>query len=194
MLIQSIIGTSYNTTGGGGGGGHHYNRSNRGGNGGSGIVIIRHLKSSGTSTFNGLADNRSSIIFNMDPANIAKGMAVEVLVVGGGGGGGMDMGGGGGGGGVVYNPAMRVQLNAAMTVTVGAGGNGSPGTYGSNPATGFTGGNSSVGEIVGFGGGGGGSGHSSTDGYSANSEWRVSFDLQMLRSSWKHKACRTTHY
>jgi hypothetical protein len=80
----------------------------------------------------------------------------------------MDMGGGGGGGGVVYNPAMRVQLNAAMTVIVGAGGNGSPGTYGSNPVTGFTGGNSSVGEVVGYGGGGGGSGHSSSPGYAGN--------------------------
>ena len=155
-------------TGGGGGGGHHYNRSNRGGNGGSGVVIIRHLKSAGTSTFNGLADNRSSLIFCMDPANTGEALSVEVLVVGGGGGGGMDMGGGGGGGGVVARQNLQVQINSPMTVIVGAGGNGSPGTYGSNPVTGFTGGNSSIGDIVGYGGGGGGSGHSSTTGYGGN--------------------------
>jgi hypothetical protein len=86
-------------------------------------------------------------------------MAVEVLVVGGGGGGGMDMGGGGGSGGVVYNKAMPVKLNSPMTVIVGAGGNGSPGPYASNPPPGSTGGNSSVGEIIAYAGGGGGSGH-----------------------------------
>jgi hypothetical protein len=166
--VNSPGGDGGKSTGGGGGGGMHYNRNNRGGNGGSGIVIIRHLKSLGTSTFNGSADNRSSLIFSMDPANLGKGLSVEVLVVAGGGGGGMDMGGGGGAGGVVYNPAMTTQINAAMTVIVGAGGNGSPGTYGSNPVTGLTGGNSSVGEVVGYGGGGGGSGHSSSSGYSGN--------------------------
>lgn len=155
-------------TGGGGGGGMHYNRSNRGGNGGSGVVIIRHLKSAGTSTFNGLADNRSSMIFCMDAANTGKGLSVEVLVVGGGGGGGMDMGGGGGGGGVVSRQNLQVNINSPMTVIVGAGGNGSPGTYGANPVTGFTGGNSSIGDIVGYGGGGGGSGHTSTTGYGGN--------------------------
>lgn len=147
------------STGGGGGGGMHYNRNNRGGNGGSGIVIIRHLKSLGTSTFNGLADNRSSLIFSMDPANLGKGLAVEVLVVAGGGGGGMDMGGGGGGGGVVSRQNLQVQINSPLPVTIGAGGNGSPGTYGSSPVTGFSGNNSAIGDIVAYGGGGGGSGH-----------------------------------
>jgi hypothetical protein len=157
------------STGGGGGGGMHYNRNNRGGNGGSGIVIIRHLKSSGTSTFNGLADNRSSLIFSMDPANLGKGLSVEVLVVAGGGGGGMDMGGGGGGGGVVSHQNLQVQINSPMPVTVGAGGNGSPGTYGSSPVTGLTGSNSAIGDIIAYGGGGGGSGHY-IDVYATNSE------------------------
>jgi hypothetical protein len=147
----------------------HYNRNNRGGNGGSGIVIIRHLKSSGTSTFNGLADNRTSLIFSMDPANLGKGLCVEVLVVGGGGGGGMDMGGGGGGGGVVSRQNLQVQINSPMPVTIGAGGNGSPGTYGSSPVTGLTGNNSAIGDIIAYGGGGGGSGHY-IDVYATNSE------------------------
>lgn len=156
-------------TGGGGGGGMHYNRNNRGGNGGSGAVIIRHLKSAGTSTFNGLADNRSSMIFCMDPANTGKGLSVEVLVVGGGGGGGMDMGGGGGAGGVVSQQNLQVQINSPMSVTVGAGGNGSPGTYGASPVPGYSGSNSSIGNIVAYGGGGGGSGHY-IDGYATYSE------------------------
>jgi hypothetical protein len=63
---------------------------------------------------------------------------------------------------------MQVNINSPMTVTVGAGGSGSPGTYGANPVTGFTGGNSSIGDIVGYSGGGGGSGHTAVSGYSGN--------------------------
>jgi hypothetical protein len=46
-----------------------------------------------------------------------------------------------------------------MPVTIGAGGNGSPGTYGSSPVTGFSGNDSAIGNIIAYGGGGGGSGH-----------------------------------
>jgi hypothetical protein len=148
------------STGGGGGGGSHYNRNNGGGNGGSGIVIIRHLKSSGTSTFNGNgSQNRSTALFSLDAANQGKGGSVEVLIVAGGGGGGMDMGGGGGGGPAYKSANYPIEINTPLTIVVGAGGAGSPGTYASNPATGSIGANSSIGSTVMLGGGGGGSGH-----------------------------------
>ncbi len=156
--VNTPGGDAGKNTGGGGGGGMHYNRNNRGGNGGSGVVVIRHLKSLGISLFNGLIENKDSLIFSMDAANLNKGLSVEVLVVAGGGGGGMDMGGGGGGGGVVTQH-MQVTLDFPLVVTVGAGGSGSPGTYASSPAPGSTGGNSSIGNIVAYAGGGGGSGH-----------------------------------
>ncbi len=146
-------------TGGGGGGGSHYNRNNAGGNGGSGIVIIRHLRSAGTSTFNGQGDPMSSLMFSMDAANTAKGSAIELLVVGAGGGGGMDMGGGGGAGGVFLSNNYIISPNVAYPVTIGAGGAGSPGPYAGEPPAGSSGGSTSFGNLVMMGGGGGGSGH-----------------------------------
>ena len=147
-------------TGGGGGGGAHYFANNFGGNGGSGIVIIRYLKSLGTSTFNSSgAIPQNSLVFSFDAANLAKSSVVEVLVVAGGGGGGMDMGGGGGGGGVIYRNAYSVQTSTPITVTVGAGGAGAPNQYNVNPVAGSVGSNSVFGGLVARGGGGGGSGH-----------------------------------
>lgn len=146
-------------TGSGGGGGMHYNRNNQGGNGGSGIVVIRYLRTLGTSTFNGSPSYPlSPIIFNMDAANISKGFAVEALVVAGGGGGGMDMGGGGGGGQAIQ-ATVQVENGIAYPVTVGAGGAGSTGPYAGPPTSGSNGGDSSFGGLYCFGGGGGGSGH-----------------------------------
>lgn len=144
-------------TGGGGGGGAHYMKNNRGGNGGSGIVVIRYLRTLGTSTFGGqAAAPQNPIMLSVDAAELS---AVEVLIVAGGGGGGMDMGGGGGGGGVVYQKSYPVSLNTAYTVTVGGGGAGSPGPYGGDPPPGSKGQDSSFGGITAIGGGGGGSGH-----------------------------------
>lgn len=146
-------------TGGGGGGGAHYDYHNPGGNGGSGIVIIRYLKSLGTSTFSsGSPEQKSSSIFSFDAANLGKSSSVEVLVVAGGAGGGNDMGGGGGAGGVVYNNAYSVSINTPISVTIGAGGAGATG-YANNPLAGSAGGNTIFGGILTYGGGGGGSGH-----------------------------------
>jgi hypothetical protein len=144
-------------TGGGGGGGSHYMKGNRGGNGGSGIVIIKHLDSAGTSIFNNRRASRlSSLVLALDAAERS---CIELAVVAGGGGSGMDMGGGGGGGGVIYDKAYPVSLNTAYPVVIGAGGAGSPGTYGNNPAPGSNGNDSSFGGLTAIGGGGGGSGH-----------------------------------
>ncbi|MFA5794468.1 MAG: fibronectin type III domain-containing protein [Candidatus Brocadiia bacterium] len=90
--------------------------------------------------------------------NVTDGGNVEVLVVAGGGGGGADMGGGGGGGGVIYRSAYAI-TPCAMSVTVGAGGAGSPGPYNGTPVSGFIGQNSVFNSLVAIGGGGGGSGH-----------------------------------
>lgn len=143
-------------TGGGGGGGTHYNTNGGGGNGGSGIVIIRYLKSLGTSTFNNTSPSvQNSLLLSLDAANKPS---VEVLVVAGGGGGGSDMGGAGGGGGVIYKKSYPVTLNTALTVTVGAGGSGAVG-YANSPPAGSNGGNSVFDVLTAVGGGGGGSGH-----------------------------------
>lgn len=96
------------------------------------------------------------------------GNRIWYLTVAGGGGGGSDMGGGGGAGGVVENQHF-IATTGNYTVTVGAGGAGSTGVYGSNPVPGFTGGNSRFGTTeIAVGGGGGGSGHS-TPPYSSSS-------------------------
>ena len=86
---------------------------------------------------------------------------VQWLVVAGGGGGGKGgtMPGGGGGGGVLGSsttgqyalPVARLPLGEAITVTVGAGGSGAPGTAASR-----TGSPSVFGYLEAFGGGGGG--------------------------------------
>ena len=153
-------GNAGRNTGGGGGGGGHYFANNQGGNGGSGIVIIRYLKSLGTSTFStGSTEQKSSLIFQMDAANLGKSSTVEVLVVAGGGGSGMDMGGGGGGGGVIYKNAYSVATSTPITVTIGGGGAGAPNQYYGNPAAGSNGSNSVFGPLTALGGGGGGSGH-----------------------------------
>ena len=145
-------------TGGGGGGGMHYNRSNRGGNGGSGVVIIRHLSTSGTSTFSSSgAHPLSSLVLSLDAANTGKSSSVEVLIVGGGGGGGSDMGGGGGGG-KAYVTNYSTQIGVPITVTIGSGGSGATG-YANSPPPGSIGGTTSFGLISAIGGGGGGSGH-----------------------------------
>lgn len=144
-------------TGGGGGGGMHYCTNNRGGNGGSGVVIIRHLKSLGTSTFNGGHISQSSLLFSLDASTSGKSV-VEVLVVAGGGGGGMDMGGGGGAG-LAVQTTYTVSTNEPISVTIGAGGAGSPGPYAGPPPVGSNGSDTIFGLIKMKGGGGGGSGH-----------------------------------
>jgi hypothetical protein len=146
-------------SGAGGGGGGHYNRGNNGGDGGSGIVIIKHLRSLGDSSFNPTNSNNISarnnskfdlnndIIFNMDAQHEYPYALDHVLLVAGGGAGGMDMGGGGGAGGVVsyINYPVPYYENGFEEIyietSIGAGGTGS-GTYGSNPPPGGNGGDS----------------------------------------------------
>jgi len=57
----------------------------------------------------------------------------EVLVVGGGAGGGDQHGGGGGSGGLIFFPCYPVSPGGTVTVTVGCGGAGGPGTGGNGP-------------------------------------------------------------
>jgi len=77
--------------------------------------------------------------------------AVDVLVVGGGGGGGWDFGGGGGAGGLIYRPGFPVTPGGTVSVTVGDGGNQSPGSG----QPGGTGSDSVFGTLTAKGGGGG---------------------------------------
>lgn len=83
--------------------------------------------------------------------------AVEVLVVAGGGGGGGSTAGGGGGGGVIYNTNFAVTPGSALTVTVGAGGQGTV-RADQGAATNTSGGNSVFGSLTAIGGGKGYSG------------------------------------
>ena len=81
---------------------------------------------------------------------------VDILVVGGGGSGGTGVGGGGGGGGVVWKKGVALAVGS-HDVSVGAGG--IPADYVSDLETpnGTNGGNSSLDEIVAYGGGAGAS-------------------------------------
>lgn len=94
---------------------------------------------------------------NFTITSISGSASVELLVLAGGAGGGSDMGGGGGAGGLIYNPAYPVSIGA-YSVTIGGGGTGYN-DYGSSPRRGDSGGNSTFGPLVAFGGGGGSSGH-----------------------------------
>ena len=80
--------------------------------------------------------------------------AVDVLVVAGGGGGGSQHGGGGGAGGLVYRPGFTVTPGGTVTVTVGAGAAGDPGSDGGTDY-GSTGQDSVFGTLTAKGGGGG---------------------------------------
>jgi hypothetical protein len=84
------------------------------------------------------------------PAGVSN---VRALVVGGGGGGGADNGGGGGAGGYVTDTSFSVTPGDDVTVEVGSGGPGGPGSS----YTGLNGGRSAFGSLVARGGGGGGS-------------------------------------
>jgi len=86
----------------------------------------------------------------------------EVLVVAGGGGGAGDWGngggaGGGGAGGVLYSSSYRVTPGSGITVTVGNGGSGGPGTTqaGAGSNNGEPGQNSVFGNLIAIGGGAG---------------------------------------
>ncbi|MCX5784054.1 MAG: IPT/TIG domain-containing protein [Elusimicrobia bacterium] len=86
---------------------------------------------------------------------VATGGSVEVLVVAGGGGGGGQLAGGGGAGGYNYVADFAV-VNAAYSLSVGAGGAGGPATAPYNMNQGTNGGNSVFATITSIGGGGGG--------------------------------------
>jgi hypothetical protein len=79
---------------------------------------------------------------------------VEVLVVAAGGGGGFQVGGGGGAGGLVYTSSTTVPPGV-YAVTIGAGGNGAPGST----TQGTNGSNSAFGSLITAIGGGRGSNH-----------------------------------
>jgi hypothetical protein len=82
---------------------------------------------------------------------------VELLVVAGGGGGGGSTAGGGGGGGVIYQSSFTLTPATTYTVTVGAGGLGSPKSN-DGAASNTNGGNSVFGPFTAIGGGYGASG------------------------------------
>jgi len=81
---------------------------------------------------------------------------VDVLVVGGGGSGGYQHAGGGGGGGLVFRPAFPVTPGGTVSVTVGCGGAGAPGSQPTYPNR--FGQDSVFGTLTAKGGGQGGSG------------------------------------
>lgn len=100
---------------------------------------------------------------------------LEYLIIGAGGGGGMDMGGGGGGGGFVEGKFYPVKAGDSIPVIVGIGGRGGPagGTDGQPTVHQYTqsatsGGISSFGNIIAYGGGYGGS---SVYTYTPNQGW-----------------------
>jgi hypothetical protein len=81
---------------------------------------------------------------------------VDVLVVGGGGSGGYQHAGGGGAGGLVFRPAFPVTPGGTVSVTVGCGGAGAPGSQPTYPNR--NGQDSVFGTLTAKGGGQGGSG------------------------------------
>ena len=81
---------------------------------------------------------------------------VDILVVGGGGSGGTSVGGGGGGGGVVWEKGVALAVGS-HDVSVGAGGIPADYVSGTETPNGTNGGNSSLDEIVAYGGGAGAS-------------------------------------
>ena len=90
------------------------------------------------------------------PICSGNGGKVEVLTVAGGGGGGRNHGGGGGGaGGLIHNPSFSV-TNAAISLSVGAGGTGGTNGTGSSNVP-VSGQNSTFGTLTAVGGGAGGS-------------------------------------
>jgi hypothetical protein len=98
------------------------------------------------------------------PSNIASEIPIEVYVVGGGGGASYGYGGGGGGGGITFK-SMLVTPSQVFNVTVGGGG---ANAYPDQGISGGTGGQSSFGSVVAYGGGGcrnyGGGGNGLTGG------------------------------
>jgi hypothetical protein len=115
--------------------------------GGTAIISGTDSTTSSTTTFNFVlravdaASNTSSRSFSITSRalvsesftssgtfSVPSGItSADVLVVAGGGGGGDDLGGGGGAGGLVFFPSYSVTPGGTITVTVGCGGNGSPG-------------------------------------------------------------------
>jgi hypothetical protein len=84
--------------------------------------------------------------------------SVDVLVVAGGGGSTGNYGGGGGAGGLIFIPSYSVTPGGTVSVTVGCGGAGNPGSAN----RGCCGQNSVFGTLTAIGGGGGGAGSSPT--------------------------------
>jgi len=171
-----------NSGGGGGGAGNNNGGSFTSGNGGSGIVIIRYVIDDQPLPGNTLYTKTLASVNTFKPITATGGTVtditvgsdtyrvhtfantgntdfivtdpgttglVECLIVGGGGGGGRFYGGGGGAGGVLES-TFKV-TNQTYTVSVGAGGIGADA-----PNRGQNGQNSSVFDLVAFGGGGGG--------------------------------------
>lgn len=80
----------------------------------------------------------------------------DVLMVAGGGGGGYDVGSGGGAGGVVLKTAQTVGAGS-YPIVVGAGGAARPNSSSADPASNYTGINTTFNSLIAYGGGGAGS-------------------------------------
>ena len=97
----------------------------------------------GIISYQGTTDGQSTYVWIPKYAYDAK-----TLIVGGGAGGGYDVGGGGGAGGVIYNEHFAIRSGYEYTIVIGAGSNG--GTNNTNDSKGF---NSSINDIIAYGGG-----------------------------------------
>ena len=92
--------------------------------------------------------------------------AVDVLVVAGGGTGGNQHGGGGGAGGLIYRPGFSVTGGSAVSLNVGAGGNGMPQSPSNGTHPGGNGNNTTFSTLTAIGGGQGPSHNGSGGGLS----------------------------
>jgi hypothetical protein len=97
----------------------------------------------GIITYQGTTSGQSTYIWIPKYSYLAK-----TLIVGGGAGGGYDVGGGGGAGGVIYNEYFHIESGDHYTIVVGAGSNGASTNL--NGSKGF---NSSINDIIAYGGG-----------------------------------------
>ena len=114
-------------------------------NNGSSVALVYADTIQGWVAFNG---------FNVSPVG---NYSIDYLVVAGGGGGGNSYGQGGGGGGGLLTSSAIVVPGTSYTITVGAGGSGSPGgSPGWTSVRGSNGGDSTLSTIVTSLGGGGG--------------------------------------
>lgn len=88
--------------------------------------------------------------------NFGQSLTADILMVGGGGGGGNDVGSGGGAGGVVLKTGYSI-TPASYSITIGAGGPSRQNSSSADPATNYSGINTTFSNLIAYGGGGAGS-------------------------------------